>query len=158
MVLLPRLSHWGRALRLAGLMLDARIGVAVPDAGTGLELTVIAAAVIGGTSLFGGVGTAIGAVIGALLLESLNNGMGLMNIQSSFSRSSTASFCWSPSISTCATGAARFEPPGGQARDEGEPERMAALTGKSGGSIRKAIRFDACWPAIAVCFSKSRRR
>ena len=74
----------GALYGLAGLMLDARIGVAVPDAGTGLELTVIAAAVIGGTSLFGGVGTAIGAVIGALLLESLNNGMGLMNIESSF--------------------------------------------------------------------------
>jgi D-xylose transport system permease protein len=74
----------GALYGLAGLMLDARIGVAVPDAGTGVELTVIAAAVIGGTSLFGGVGTAIGAVIGALLLESLNNGMGLMNIESSF--------------------------------------------------------------------------
>jgi ABC-type xylose transport system permease subunit len=60
------------------------MGVAVPSAGTGLELTVIASAVIGGTSLFGGVGTAVGAVLGALLLESLNNGMGIMNIQSSF--------------------------------------------------------------------------
>jgi D-xylose transport system permease protein len=69
---------------LAGLMLDGRMGVAVPSAGTGLELTVIASAVIGGTSLFGGVGTAVGAVLGALLLESLNNGMGIMNIQSSF--------------------------------------------------------------------------
>ena len=39
---------------------------------------------IDGTSLFGGMGTAIGAVIGALLLESLNNGMGLMNIELSF--------------------------------------------------------------------------
>jgi ABC-type xylose transport system permease subunit len=69
---------------VAGLILVSRIGVAVPTAGTGLELTVIAAAVIGGTSLFGGMGTAIGAVIGALLLESLNNGMGLMNVESSF--------------------------------------------------------------------------
>ncbi len=69
---------------VAGLILVSRIGVAVPTAGTGLELTVIAAAVIGGTSLFGGMGTAVGAVIGALLLESLNNGMGLMNVESSF--------------------------------------------------------------------------
>jgi D-xylose transport system permease protein len=74
----------GALYGLAGLMLDGRIGVAVPQAGTGLELTVIASAVIGGTSLFGGVGTAVGAVIGALLLESLNNGMGLMNVESSF--------------------------------------------------------------------------
>jgi ABC-type xylose transport system permease subunit len=41
----------GALYGLAGLMLEARIGVAVPDAGTGLELTIIAAAVIGGTSL-----------------------------------------------------------------------------------------------------------
>lgn len=74
----------GALYGVAGLILVSRIGVAVPTAGTGLELTVIASAVIGGTSLFGGVGTAVGAVVGALLLESLNNGMGLMNIESSF--------------------------------------------------------------------------
>lgn len=74
----------GALYGVAGLILVSRIGVAVPTAGTGLELTVIAAAVIGGTSLFGGKGTAVGAVVGALLLESLNNGMGLMNVESSF--------------------------------------------------------------------------
>ncbi len=74
----------GALYGIAGLIMVSRIGVAVPTAGTGLELTVIAAAVIGGTSLFGGKGTAIGAVVGALLLESLNNGMGLMNVESSF--------------------------------------------------------------------------
>ena len=74
----------GALYGLAGLILVSRIGVAVPTAGTGLELTVIAAAVIGGTSLFGGKGTAAGAVVGAVLLESLNNGMGLMNVESSF--------------------------------------------------------------------------
>jgi ABC-type xylose transport system permease subunit len=74
----------GALYGIAGLIMISRIGVAVPTAGTGLELTVIAAAVIGGTSLFGGKGTAVGAVVGALLLESLNNGMGLMNVESSF--------------------------------------------------------------------------
>lgn len=74
----------GALYAVAGMILVSRIGVAVPTAGTGLELTVIASAVIGGTSLFGGKGTAAGAVIGALLLESLNNGMGLMNVESSF--------------------------------------------------------------------------
>jgi D-xylose transport system permease protein len=74
----------GALYGVTGLILVSRIGVAVPTAGTGLELTVIASAVIGGTSLFGGSGTAIGAVVGALLLESLNNGMGLMNVESSF--------------------------------------------------------------------------
>jgi D-xylose transport system permease protein len=74
----------GALYAVAGLIMISRIGVAVPTAGTGLELTVIAAAVIGGNSLFGGKGTATGAVVGALLLESLNNGMGLMNVESSF--------------------------------------------------------------------------
>lgn len=74
----------GALYGLAGLIMVSRIGVAVPTAGIGLELTVIASAVIGGTSLFGGKGTAAGAVVGALLLESLNNGMGLMNVESSF--------------------------------------------------------------------------
>jgi D-xylose transport system permease protein len=74
----------GALYGIAGLVLVSRIGVAVPTAGVGLELTVIASAVIGGTSLFGGKGTVAGAVVGALLLESLNNGMGLMNVESSF--------------------------------------------------------------------------
>jgi D-xylose transport system permease protein len=74
----------GALYAVAGLILDGRVGVAVPNAGIALELSVIAAAVIGGTSLFGGIGTPLGAVIGALLLESLNNGMGLMNIDTNF--------------------------------------------------------------------------
>ncbi|MDI9933771.1 hypothetical protein QM588_25435 [Rhodococcus sp. IEGM 1354] len=69
---------------IAGLMMLSRSGVGSPNAGVGLELSVIGAAVIGGTSLFGGVGTATGAVFGALLLETLINGMGLMNIDSSY--------------------------------------------------------------------------
>jgi D-xylose transport system permease protein len=67
---------------VAGLILLARLNTAPPNAAIGLELQVIAAAVIGGTSLLGGVGTVAGAVIGALLMESLNNGMSLMNLPS----------------------------------------------------------------------------
>jgi ABC-type xylose transport system permease subunit len=74
----------GSLYAVAGLILDGRVGVAVPNAGIALELAVIASAVIGGTSLFGGVGVPVGAVIGALLLESLNNGMGLMNIDTNY--------------------------------------------------------------------------
>ena len=69
---------------LAGLMLVARLSSAPPTAGQGLELNVIAAAVIGGTSLMGGRGTVAGAAIGALLMESLANGMSLMNLPSSY--------------------------------------------------------------------------
>lgn len=69
---------------LAGLVLVARLDSAPPNAEQGLELNVIAAAVIGGTSLMGGRGTVAGAAIGALLMESLSNGMSLMNLPSSY--------------------------------------------------------------------------
>jgi D-xylose transport system permease protein len=69
---------------VAGLVLVARLASAPPDAGTGMELDVIAAAVIGGTSLLGGRGTVVGAIIGAVLMESLSNGMSLMNLPSAF--------------------------------------------------------------------------
>ena len=49
-------------------------------AGIGLELDVIAAVVIGGTSLFGGVGGVVGTVVGALLIGVLRNGLVLLNI------------------------------------------------------------------------------
>ena len=74
----------GAIYGLAGLMLVARLASAPPTAGQGLELNVIAAAVIGGTSLMGGRGLVSGAVIGALLMESLANGMSLMNLPSSY--------------------------------------------------------------------------
>ncbi len=48
----------------------------------GLELTVIAAVVIGGTSLFGGIGTIAGTVVGALLIGVLTNGLVLLNVSS----------------------------------------------------------------------------
>jgi ribose/xylose/arabinose/galactoside ABC-type transport system permease subunit len=51
-------------------------------AGISLELTVIASVVIGGTSLFGGVGSVFGTVIGALLIGVLTNGLVLLNVSS----------------------------------------------------------------------------
>jgi ABC-type xylose transport system permease subunit len=69
---------------VAGLVLVSRLASAPPNAGVGMELNVIAAAVIGGTSLLGGRGTISGAVIGALLMESLSNGMSLMNLPSAY--------------------------------------------------------------------------
>lgn len=69
---------------LAGLVLVARLDSAPPTAEGGLELNVIAAAVIGGTSLLGGRGTVVGAALGALLMESLANGMSLMNLPSAY--------------------------------------------------------------------------
>jgi D-xylose transport system permease protein len=67
---------------LAGIVLTARVGSATSDAGRMMELDAIAAAVIGGTSLLGGQGTVWGALLGALVMASLDNGMSLMNTES----------------------------------------------------------------------------
>ena len=66
----------------AGVVLTARVGSATSDAGRMMELDAIAAAVIGGTSLLGGQGTVWGALLGALVMASLDNGMSLMNTES----------------------------------------------------------------------------
>ena len=67
---------------LAGFVLAARLNSAEAVAGIGYELTVIASVVIGGTSLFGGVGTIFGTVIGAVLIGVLLNGLVLLNVSS----------------------------------------------------------------------------
>jgi ribose transport system permease protein/inositol transport system permease protein len=67
---------------VATFLLSARLSSAEAVAGVGLELDVIAAVVIGGTSLFGGVGGVLGTVVGALLIGVLRNGLVLMNVSS----------------------------------------------------------------------------
>lgn len=74
----------GITAAIGGLILTARLNGAAPIAGTGYELQVIAAVVIGGTSLFGGVGTIRGTVIGVLLLGVVMNGMNLLGVSSYF--------------------------------------------------------------------------
>ena len=73
----------GALVGVASLLHTARVGSASPDAGNLMELDAIAACVIGGTSLMGGRGTVFGAMLGALIMASLDNGMSLLNIQSS---------------------------------------------------------------------------
>lgn len=65
---------------LAGFLLSARLGSAEAVAGITYELRVIASVVIGGTSLFGGIGGVGGTVIGALLIGVLSNGLVMMNV------------------------------------------------------------------------------
>jgi len=65
---------------LAGFMLSSRLNAAEAVAGIGYEMTGIAAVVIGGTSLFGGVGSVPGTVVGAILMGVLLNGLVLMNV------------------------------------------------------------------------------
>jgi D-xylose transport system permease protein len=71
----------GTLVGLAGAVQIARLNAAVSSLGTGMELSVIAAAVIGGTSFSGGIGTIPGAVLGALVMQSLVSGMVLMGIE-----------------------------------------------------------------------------
>lgn len=71
----------GALCGVAGVMLTARVGAATTDAGRMMELDAIAAAVIGGTSLLGGRGTVWGALLGALVMASLDNGMSLLNTE-----------------------------------------------------------------------------
>ncbi|MBL0309254.1 MAG: hypothetical protein IPP77_06130 [Bacteroidetes bacterium] len=66
---------------VAGIIYTARVGSAAADAGRNLELDAIAACVIGGTSLMGGRGSVPGAIIGALIMASIDNGMSIMNIE-----------------------------------------------------------------------------
>jgi ribose transport system permease protein len=65
-----------------GVLLASRLGSGQPGAGNGFEFDVIIAVLIGGTSLFGGKGTIIGTVIGALIIGVLSNGLTLLSVDS----------------------------------------------------------------------------
>jgi D-xylose transport system permease protein len=71
----------GALTGIASIIYTARVGSASPDAGQLLELDAIAACVIGGTSLMGGRGTVFGAILGALIMASLDNGMSLKSVE-----------------------------------------------------------------------------
>ena len=65
---------------IAGIVQTGWLGAVTTNIGTGMELQVIAAAVIGGANLAGGGGTALGAIIGAMLIEVIRNSVGLLGI------------------------------------------------------------------------------
>lgn len=71
----------GALVGLASLLHTGRVGSASPDAGGLMELDAIAACVIGGTSLMGGRGKVSGALLGALIMASLDNGMSLLSVE-----------------------------------------------------------------------------
>ena len=72
----------GALAGLAGLVLMGRLNAADPSEGLLYELTAITAAIIGGTNLFGGRGTIVGTVIGALIMGVIQNGLNLLAVQS----------------------------------------------------------------------------
>lgn len=69
---------------IAGVVASARLGYHTNDIGTLDELRVIAAAVIGGTALSGGVGTIYGAIIGALIMQTLQSGMAMVGVDAPY--------------------------------------------------------------------------
>lgn len=70
----------GLLAAIAGMIMTARLGVAAPMAASGYELDIIAAAVIGGASLFGGEGTVTGVILGAALIQIIRNGVVLLGL------------------------------------------------------------------------------
>ena len=76
----------GTCAGLAGIVLLGRLNAAAPTAGTGYETYAIAAAIIGGTSFFGGVGKIGGVVIGGLIIGIINYGMTVLMIDSSLQK------------------------------------------------------------------------
>jgi putative xylitol transport system permease protein len=74
----------GAAAGLAGIVLAARTGSGLPQAGISYELDAIAAVVIGGTSLSGGIGSVTGTLFGALIIGVMNNGLDLLGVDSNY--------------------------------------------------------------------------
>ncbi len=72
--------NMGLMAAVAGLVFSARLNCAAPSAGMMFELDAIAACYIGGASATGGVGTIVGAIVGGLVMGTLNNGMSILGI------------------------------------------------------------------------------
>jgi ribose transport system permease protein len=77
---------------LAGILEVGWLGTITTGLGQGMELTVIAASVIGGANLSGGIGTALGAVIGAALIEVIRNSLTLLGISTFWQGTFVGSF------------------------------------------------------------------
>ena len=76
----------GIASAIAGIMIAARLGSGSSNAAVGFELDVIAAVVLGGTSLMGGRGTMVGTLLGGLTIAAIGNGLILMHISPFFTQ------------------------------------------------------------------------
>lgn len=74
------------AAAVAGILFTARLAAGSPQTASGIELTVIAAVVIGGTSLFGGRGNVLGTVLGAVLITMVTNAINLLGVPTAWDR------------------------------------------------------------------------
>ncbi len=119
----------GTLAGLTGCVLMSRLVTAQPNEGVAYELDAIASAVIGGTSLIGGVGTISGTFIGAFVIGILRNGLNMNGVSASHSRSSSAS---------------SFSARSGSTRSATASERagLARKTGRGGAFPRIGPRQD----------------
>ncbi len=83
-ILLAVFTLSGFLAGIGGLVQASQLAAGAPQAATGMEFTVIAAVVLGGTSLAGGKGTLIGSLIGVFIMRTLDNGLILTNVSSYF--------------------------------------------------------------------------
>jgi putative multiple sugar transport system permease protein len=81
-ILFAAYINMGVLSAVAGIAFTSRLNAASPQAGLGFELDAIAACFIGGASAYGGIGTIVGSIIGALVMGVLNNGMSIMGVGS----------------------------------------------------------------------------
>ena len=81
-ILLIIYTFSGFMAAVAGIIFVSRVTTTRSDMGTGLELDVIAAVVLGGTSIFGGKGSITGTIIGLILIQLLKNGLALTGVTS----------------------------------------------------------------------------
>jgi ribose transport system permease protein len=79
----------GLAASIAGVLATSRIATGQADVGAGLELTAIAAVVLGGTSILGGAGAIWRTIVGVMLLALINNGFNILNVEPSYQNIAT---------------------------------------------------------------------
>ncbi len=79
----------GMAAALAGMIVTARLGSGSSNQGEGFELEVIAAVVLGSTSLFGGFGTIVGTLLGVLTMAAIKNGLILAHVSPFYTQIAT---------------------------------------------------------------------
>ena len=78
--LLHTLRRVGYVSALAGVLMAARLGAVRASTAEGFELDIITVVLLGGVSIFGGVGTMVGTLIGALIIGVMNNGMNMLSV------------------------------------------------------------------------------